>query len=74
MGRMLGTVSMGIRAPIIREGDNLVEIITNCVKQAMDNGELTPRDRDVIAMTESIVARAQNNYVSVDNIAADVKA
>ena len=74
MGRMLGTVSMGIRAPIIREGDDLVKIITDCVAQAMESGELKPRDRDVIAMTESIVARAQNNYVSVDNIAADVKA
>ena len=65
---------MGIRAPIIREGDDLVKIITDCVAQAMESGELKPRDRDVIAMTESIVARAQNNYVSVDNIAADVKA
>ena len=74
MGRMLGTVSMGIRAPIIREGDDLIKIITDCVAQAMESGELKPRDRDVIAMTESIVARAQNNYVSVDNIAADVKA
>ena len=73
MGRMLGTVSMGIRAPIIREGDNLVEIVVGCVKQAMDNGELTPRDRDVIAVTESIVARVQGNYVSVNDIAADVR-
>jgi len=74
MGRMLGTVSMGIRAPIIREGDNLVEIVSGCIAQAMENGELTPRDRDVVAMTEAIVARAQGNYVSVDNIAADVRA
>ena len=74
MGRMLGTVSMGIRAPIIREGDNLVEIVTNCVAQAMQTGELTPRDRDVVAMTEAIVARAQGNYVSVDNIAEDIRA
>ena len=74
MGRMLGTVSMGIRAPIIREGDNLVNIVTDCVAQAMQNGELSPRDRDVIAMTEAIVARAQGNYVSVDNIAEDVRA
>ena len=73
MGRMLGTVSMGIRAPIIRKGDNLVEIVVGCVKQAMDNGELTPRDRDVIAVTESIVARVQGNYVSVNDIAADVR-
>ncbi|MBR4864047.1 MAG: coenzyme F420-0:L-glutamate ligase [Oscillospiraceae bacterium] len=73
MGRMLGTVSMGIRAPIIREGDNLVEIVSGCIAQAMNNGELTPRDRDVVAMTEAIVARAQGNYVSVDNIAEDVR-
>ena len=73
MGRMLGTVSMGIRAPIIREGDNLVEIVTDCVAQAIANGELNPRDRDIIAMTEAIVARAQGNYVSVSDIAQDVK-
>ena len=74
MGRMLGTVSMGIRAPIIREGDNLVDIVVDCVAQAVQNGELTPRDRDVVAMTEAIVARAQGNYVSVDHIAQDVRA
>ena len=73
MGRMLGTVSMGIRAPIIRQGDDLVKIVTDCVSQAMQNGELQPRDRDVIAMTEAIVARAQGNYVSVDAIAKDVR-
>jgi len=74
MGRMLGTVSMGIRAPIIRQGDDLVKIVTDCVLQAAENGELTPRNRDVVAMTEAIVARAQGNYASVENIAADVKA
>ena len=73
MSRMLGTVSMGIRAPIIREGDDLAAIVTGCIKQAMDNGELTPRDRDIVAMTESIVARVQGNYVSVDDIAQDVR-
>ena len=72
MGRMLGTVSMGIRAPIIRQGDDLVKIVTDCVMQAVNNGELTPRDRDVVAMTEAIVARAQGNYASVDAIAEDV--
>ena len=73
MGRMLGTVSMGIRAPIIRQGDDLVKIVTDCVLQAAENGELTPRNRDVVAMTEAIVARAQGNYVSVDDIAEDVR-
>ena len=73
MGRMLGTVSMGIRAPIIRQGDDLVKIVTDCVLQAVENGELTPRNRDVVAMTEAIVARAQGNYVSVEDIAEDVR-
>jgi len=74
MSRMLGTVSMGVRAPIIREGDDLVQIVTGSVMAAVENGEITPRDRDVVAMTEAIVARAQGNYCSVDDIAADVRA
>ncbi len=73
MSRMLGTVSMGLRAPIIREGEDLAQIVVDCVKQAIDNGELAVRDRDIIAITESIVARVQGNYVSVDNIAEDVR-
>ena len=73
MSRMIGTVSMGVRAPIIREGDDLVQIVTGCILDAMKEDGLAPRDRDVIAMTESIVARAQGNYVSVDNIAQDVR-
>ena len=73
MGRMIGTVSMGIRAPIIRQDDNLVEIVTNCILEAMKEDGLVPRDRDIVAMTESIVARVQGNYVSVDDIAADVR-
>ena len=73
MSRMIGTVSMGIRAPMIRVGDDLVEIVSNCILEAMKEDGLTPRDRDVVAMTESIVARSQGNYVSVDNIAQDVR-
>jgi len=73
MSRMLGTVSMGLRAPIIRDGENLAEIVVNCIKEAVDNGDFKVRDRDVIAITESIVARVQGNYVTVDNIAEDVK-
>ena len=73
MSRMIGTVSMGIRAPIIREGDDLAKIVTDCVLEAINNGEIKPRDRDVVCMTEAIVARAQGNYASVDNIAQDVK-
>ncbi|MBO5953968.1 MAG: coenzyme F420-0:L-glutamate ligase [Oscillospiraceae bacterium] len=73
MSRMIGTVSMGIRAPIIREGDDLVEIVAGSILDAMKVDGLTPRDRDVVAMTESIVARAQGNYVDVDTIAQDVR-
>ncbi len=74
MSRMVGTVSMGLRAPIIREGDDLVEIVTGSILEAMKEDGLAPRDRDVVAMTEAIVARAQGNYASVDDIAADVRA
>ena len=74
MSRMVGTVSMGIRAPIIRSGDDLVEIVTNSVLEAAREGALIVSDRDVICMTEAIVARAQGNYASVDDIAADVRA
>ena len=73
MGRMFGTISMGIRAPIIRKGDNLVEIVTGSILEAMKEDGLTPRNRDVVAMTEAIVARAQGNYVSVDDIAEDIR-
>ncbi len=73
MSRMLGTVSMGIRAPIIRKGDDLVKIVTDSILEAMKEDGLSPRDRDVVAMTEAIVARAQGNYVSIDDIAADVR-
>ena len=73
MSRMLGTVSMGVRAPIIREGDDLAKIVTDCILEAINNGEIKPRDRDVVCMTEAIVARAQGNYCSVADIAQDVK-
>ena len=73
MSRMLGTVSMGLRAPIIREGDDLVEIVTGSILEAMKEDGFTPRDRDVVAMTEAIVARAQGNYATTDDIAANDK-
>lgn len=73
MGRVFGTVSMGVRAPIIRQGDNLTEIVTNSIVEAMNVEGLVPRDRDVVCMTEAIVARAQGNYATVDNIATDVR-
>ena len=74
MSRVVGTCSRGLRAPIIREGDDLVKIVTDSVIQAVANGELQVRDRDVLAMTEAIVARAQGNYADVDDIAEDVRA
>lgn len=73
MERKVGTVSRGIRGPIIRQGDNLVDIAVNSVMEAAESEGFALRDRDVIALTESIVARAQGNYVSVEDIAADVK-
>ncbi len=72
--RRVGTVSRGIRCPIIREGDDLVRIVTDSVLAAAESDGFSLRDRDVIAITESIVARAQGNYCTVDDIAADVKA
>ena len=73
MSRMFGTVSMGLRAPIIRQGDDLVQIVTGSIAEAMKEDGLAPRDRDVVAMTEAIVARAQGNYASVEAIAEDVR-
>ena len=69
-----GTVSRGIRCPIFREGDNLAEVVTNSVLEASEIEGFELNDRDVISVTESVVARVQGNYVSVEDIAADVKA
>ncbi len=74
MSRMIGTVSRGVRAPIIRAGDDLAKIVTDCVLEASADDGFAIRDRDVVAITESIVARVQGNYVSVDDIASDVRA
>ncbi|MBQ9085121.1 MAG: coenzyme F420-0:L-glutamate ligase, partial [Clostridia bacterium] len=74
MSRMVGTVSRGVRAPIIRSGDNIVDIVTESILVAAKEEGYEIRNRDIIAMTEAIVARAQGNYASVDDIAADVKA
>ncbi len=74
MERKVGTTVRGIRCPIIREGDNLADIIVESVLEAAGSEGFTLRDRDVIAATESIVARAQGNYASVEAIARDVKA
>ena len=74
MERKVGTVSRGIRCPIIREGDNLVDMAVTSVLEACESEGFSLRDRDVIALTESIVARAQGNYATINDIAADVKA
>ncbi|MBQ9633090.1 MAG: coenzyme F420-0:L-glutamate ligase, partial [Lachnospiraceae bacterium] len=71
--RRVGTVSRGIRCPIIREGDDLAAIVTDSVLEAAEAEGFSIRDRDVIAVTESIVARAQGNYCTVDDIAEDVR-
>ncbi|MBQ3492678.1 MAG: coenzyme F420-0:L-glutamate ligase [Clostridia bacterium] len=73
MSRMIGTVSRGVRAPIIRNGDDIVKIVTESVLEASKDAGFEIRDRDIVAMTEAIVARAQGNYASVDDIAVDVK-
>ena len=74
MSRMIGTVSRGVRAPIIKNGDDIVKIVTESVLDASKDAGFTIQDRDIIAMTEAIVARAQGNYASVADIAEDVKA
>ncbi|MBR2790745.1 MAG: coenzyme F420-0:L-glutamate ligase, partial [Eggerthellaceae bacterium] len=72
--RLVGTVSRGIRTPIIRQGDDLATIVTDSVLAAAESEGFALRDRDVISITESIVARAQGNYCTADDIAADVRA
>ena len=73
MSRMVGTVSRGVRAPIIRSGDDIVKIVTESVLEASKDAGFEIQNRDIIAMTEAIVARAQDNYATVDDIATDVK-
>ena len=74
MSRLIGTVSRGVRAPIIRKGDDIVSVVTESVLAAAKSEDIAFRDHDVVAMTEAIVARAQGNYATVDDIAKDVKA
>ncbi len=74
MSRKVGTISRGIRCPIIRQGDDIGAIVVNSVIEAAQAEGFQLRDRDVVAVTESVVARAQGNYASVDAIAEDVKA
>lgn len=72
MSRMIGTISRGVRAPIIRNGDDIVKIVTESVLKASKEDGIPFHDRDVVAMTEAIVARAQGNYASVDDVANDI--
>ena len=72
--RMVGTTSRGLRAPIIRQGDDLVKIVVDTVLSASKNDGFEVRDRDIVAMTEAIVARAQGNYAGVEDIATDIRA
>lgn len=73
MERITGTVSRGLRAPIIRQGDNIAEIVVNTVLKASEIEGLNINDKDIVAVTESVVARAQGNYAAVDAIAKDIK-
>ena len=72
--RMVGTTSRGLRAPIIRQGDDLVKIVVDTVLSAAEDDGFKVRDKDIVAMTEAIVARAQGNYAGVEDIAADIRA
>lgn len=73
MSRNIGTVSRGVRAPIIKEGDALADIVVDSVMTAVNEGGIVLNDRDVVGVTEAVVARAQGNYASIDDIATDVK-
>ncbi len=72
MERMIGTISRGVRAPIIRQGDNIVDIVVNSVLDAAKAEHFELNDKDVVAVTEAVVARAQGNYATVDQIAGDI--
>ena len=74
MERMFGTVVRGVRAPIIREGDDLAAIVADSVVKALGSENIPVREKDIVAVTEAVVARAQGNYATVDQIAADVRA
>ena len=73
MERLIGTVSRGVRAPIIRAGDDIAEIVVSSVLKAAESENIAFRDRDVVAVTEAVVARAQGNYATVDQIAEDIR-
>ena len=72
MQRYIGTVVRGIRTPIVKSGDNLVDIVVDSLGKALESENISVRDKDIVAVTESLVARAQNNYVTIDDIAEDI--
>ncbi len=74
MERRIGTISRGLRAPIIKEGDDLKQIVVDTLMECVDNGDFEIGQKDVLAVTESILARSQSNYATTDQLAADVKA
>ena len=74
MNRTIGTVVRGVRAPIFREGDDVVSGVAETVLTALHENGIEPRDKDVVAVTESVVARCQGNYATTEQIAADVRA
>lgn len=74
MKRYIGTTTRGIRLPIVKEGDNLVDVVFDSVKRAIESEGIKTRDKDIICVTESLVARSQGNYATVDDIAKDVAA
>ena len=74
MNRTIGTVVRGVRAPIFREGDDVVSGVAETVLTALRENGIEPRDKDVVAVTESVVARCQGNYATTEQIAADVRA
>ena len=74
MNRTIGTVVRGVRAPIFREGDDVVAVTVDTVMNAIRENGITPRDRDIVAVTESVVARCQGNYATIGDISADVRA
>ena len=73
MERLIGTISRGVRAPIIRSGDDIVEVVVSSVLNAAKSENFQLNDKDVVAITEAVVARAQGNYANVDQVATDIQ-
>ena len=73
MERFVGTISRGVRAPIIREGDDICQIVVDSVLKAAESEGFSLNDKDVVGITEAVVARAQGNYATIDDIAFNIK-